>query len=180
MGSQRLTLAKIAGEAKTTVVDLFQRWTSTQDDLAAVRSSIDRFGVALRLHGSKLPVIYYDEWIDHWSMADLFDYWLAPPGVSTPPSVAGDRFEMWCYPLPDEGRFAARIAAATVPQFQEEGWFVSRLREVVEAWTPLTNTAAIVLLREVNNGLTTDEEVSSSLTEVPCWMSEVAGSFHLR
>jgi hypothetical protein len=183
MVAQRLILAKIAGKAGTAVVELFRRWMSarTTDDRAvwtpeqwpaANRELIDRFGLALQTNGDLLPVVYCARWIDLWSMAKDFHDWLAPPELS-PLAVVGDRFELWCYPLPDEGRLAARLAEAAVPQFQEEGWFRSRVREALDAWGSLLDAAAIVLLREVIGGLANDRTVAESVTRLPGWLADL-------
>ena len=41
-----------------------------------------------------------------WSMGDLFPRWLTPPACPRPIAVYANRFEIFAYGLPDEGRLA--------------------------------------------------------------------------
>ena len=68
-------------------------------------------------------------------------------------AIHADRFEIYGYPLPDDGRLVRHLATAGPQQFDEYDWFVGRLREAVEAWRGLAGRAAIVVLREVIGGL---------------------------
>ncbi len=105
-------------------------------------------------------------------MGDVFDRWLSPEDRFPKLVVYGDRFEVYGYRLPDEGRLMHHLSQAQNLQWQEEKWFVTRLREAVKAWDELVDRSAVVLLREVIDGLNTDEEILESLGKMPNWLAE--------
>lgn len=109
---------------------------------------------------------------DLWSMGDLFCRWLTPPGGPGPIAIHADRFQVYGYVLPDDGRLGRHLTTAGPQQFAEYDQFVGRLREAVAAWQGIAERAALVVLREVVGGLVTDEELRLSLSAVPDWLSE--------
>jgi len=104
-------------------------------------------------------------------MGDVFRRWLFPENQFAKLVVYGDRFEVYCYRLPDDGRLTNHLSQARKHQCQEEGWFVTRLREAAEAWDELVDRSSIVVLREVLDGLATDEEIVDSLGKMPNWLA---------
>ncbi len=177
MATQRITIAKIAGEAGMAVVEQFRKWAAapTTQDLslwdpeqwpASVRQEVDRFAVRLRLHAADLPVLYFCEWIDRWSMFDLF-LDLRPNEAAWPLSVYANQFEAFCYALPNDEALIRRRAQQE-HQFQETSWFVTRLCEAIEAWGSVA--AALVVLREVSGGSALDREIEASLEGLPPWV----------
>jgi len=156
MAMQRLIVATLAGESAAVVAGLFQSWRAGSDPAA-----VDRFCPALRANAPSLPIIYFCEWVDHWLMGDL---------VPGPEAVEGNQYQAACY-LPEQ---ALQWAARCGNQFPEQEWLACRLREAASAWGS-TNPRAIVVVREVLGGSTTDEHVSTSLQVIPDWLS-VAGN----
>ena len=183
LAAQRVVIAKIGGVAADAAMRLLQGWAAARgrvdpDEWSAdpwpsgVRAQADAFADRLRAHSLSPPVVYFVEWSDPWSMGDLFPRWLTPPDGPPPVAVHADRFEIYGYPLPDDGRLDRHLATAGPQPFDEYDWFVGRLREAMEAWRGLAGRAAIVVLREVVGGLVTDEELEASLAVVPDWLAE--------
>ena len=79
-------------------------------------------------------MIHFVEWIDRWSMGDLFHRWLTTSGGSFHLAVCADRFEVFGYALPDGGRLARHLAGAGRQQCPEADWLLRRLGEAVAAW----------------------------------------------
>jgi hypothetical protein len=183
LASQRITVAKVGGLAAEVVMLRLREWASARqtDDLTewsseqwplSVRSRADAFADRLRSHALDLPVVYFAEWADLWSMGDVFSRMLAPLGGPAPLTIHAVRFEIYGYGLPDGGRLVQHLASVGPQQFTEEDWFVRQLHEAVLAWQELVEQAALVVLREVVGGLVTDDELSNSLSRVPDWLSE--------
>ncbi len=138
-----------------------------------VRRQADSFADRLRSHALALPVVHFIEWADRWSMGDLFHRWLTPPDQPRPLTIHADRFEIYGYSLPDDGRLCEHLSSAGPQQWDETDRFVSRLSEAVGDWQHVVNRATLIILREVVGGLTMDEEVLVSLDHVPDWLSEI-------
>jgi hypothetical protein len=182
LASQRITVAKLAGESADLALQRLGKWSAARqsddpnlwspeqwpDD---VRKEADDFAECLRAHGLTLPVIYFAEWADMWSIGDLFTRWLTPPDGSRLLGVHATRFELFAYGLPDGGRLAKYLANAGPQQFTETDWFIGRLREAIEAWQKLVERAALVVLRYVVDGSISDEEVTASLHNTPGWLT---------
>jgi hypothetical protein len=182
LASQRITVAKIGGLAGDVALQRLQAWSgartttnpnewSTDQWPKYVRTEADDFANQLRAHSLTLPVVHFVEWVDMWSMGNIFEKWLRPPDCPMPLCVYADQFEIFAYRLPDEGRLARHLAAAGPRQFVEEDWFVARLLEAVEAWQELVEQAVLVVLRLTSGPLVSDEEVTASLRKAPDWLS---------
>lgn len=181
MASQWITIAKVGGIAADVLGQRLQRWAAAREAVEldewesgqwppSVRAEVDSFADQLRVRGCSLPVVYFVEWSDLWSMGDLFSRWLTPPGGSPRLIAFGDRFQVFGYALPDGGRLQ-RALAVDPQQFPEYDQFVVRLREAAGAWEGLLERAILIVLREVVGGLVTDEEVLASMSVVPDWIS---------
>jgi hypothetical protein len=184
MASQRITVAKLGGAAAEVAMLRMHEWASARetDDLsewsneqwpASVRVHADAFADHLRSHALDLPVTYFAEWADRWSMGDVFTRLLTVPTSPPPVIIHANRYQIFGYRLPDDGRLVRHLASAGPQQFVEYDWFVWQLQEAVRAWDELVETAALAVLREVVGGLVTDDELSISLSSVPDWLSEV-------
>ena len=115
--------------------------------LEALRTiQADAFADRLRSHALDLPVVYFAEWADLWSMGDLFSRLLTPPGGPAPLTIHADRFEIYGYGLPDGGRLVRHLASLGSQQFVEYDWFVWQLREAVRSWEELVDQGVIVAL----------------------------------
>jgi hypothetical protein len=182
LASQRITIAKLAGVSGDIALQRLSAWSSARiaDDPnmwspeqwpVNIRQDADEFAEQLRAHGLALPVCHFVEWADMWSMGDLFPRWLTPPNCPRPIGVHSNRFDIFAYGLPDEGRLANYLAAAGRQQFEESDWFIARLREAVSAWEKLVPRATLVVLRYVVSSSALDEEVAASLETRPEWFS---------
>jgi hypothetical protein len=155
MATQRMTVATIVGEAGTAVAALFQAWRDSPTPPEA--ASVDRFCEQLRANGSKLPVVYFCEWLDRWLMGDQ---------VPGPDAVEGRRFQVACLSPVQAGAWADRLGH----QHTEQEWFAGRLRESTQ-WGWVAEQFTVVVIREVLGPSTTDEEVKAALQGVPAWLS---------
>lgn len=138
----------------------------------AVRDRVDHFVESLRAHAASPPVVHFAERVDQWSMGDVFARWLTPPEGPGPLVVHSDRFEVYGYPVPDDGRLWRHLAGAGPQQFPEYGWFVSDLKRALGAWSELIDESLVLVIREVVGGLVTDEELAASLDLVPDWLKD--------
>ncbi len=186
MASQRITIAKVGGMAADVLGQRLRHWAAARRVALAdewsndqwppsVRAEVDLFADQLRAHGCFLPVVHFIEWSDLWSMGDISTRWLTPPGGSPPIVVFGDRYEIHAYALPDGGRLAQSLTDSP-QEFPEYDWFVTRLREAIEAWKTELEQSLIIVLRQVVGWLVTDEELLASLSIVPAWISGAESS----
>src|SRR5262245_25381609 len=154
MATQRMTVATLIGASAAVVAQLFASWRAKPDPAA-----VDQLCASLRDYGMSLPVVYFSEWADRWSMGDTF-----PAGV-----VEGRRFQAICL-SPEQ---AEACAAGCGQQFFEEGWLAARLREAAMDCASVAEQCVVVLLREVVGPTTIDEEVRRSLSVVPEWLDSL-------
>jgi hypothetical protein len=157
MATQRLTVATLVGESAAVATALVRTWRSGYD--AAV---VDRFCDTLRANGLSLPIIYFCEWVDRWLTGDL---------VPGPGAVDGRRYQVTCLSAEQALAWAGRCGH----QFVEQEYLAARLREAAVGWGG-DERLAIVIVREVLGGTTTDDEVEASLSVVPEWLSSPGGS----
>ena len=182
LASQRIIIAKLGGLSGDIALQRLSAWSSARNAVNPnewspeqwpdqVRQEADEFAERLREHGFALPVCYFAEWADLWSMGDLFSRWLTPPNCPGPVSVYANRFEVFAYGLPDDGCLANCLAAAGAQQSPETDWFIARLREAVSAWELLVPSATLVVIRSVVGRSASDEEVVVSLKTCAPWFS---------
>jgi hypothetical protein len=186
VATQRITVTKIGGAAADEILPKLREWSAARaaaDRNASareqwppeVRRQADGLADHLRANSFASPVVYFAEWVDMWSMGDLFSQWLTPPDGPVPFAIHADRFEVFGYGLPDGDRLARHLAGAGPQQLAEQDWYVRRLREAVEAWQKLVERAVLVVLRQVMEGSVTDEEIRVSLEHVPEWLAAGQG-----
>jgi hypothetical protein len=184
LASQRVAIAKIGGEASKKIRSLLSELAAARkvvDDLewsmdqwqSFDRLKIDQFAEYLLAHACSLPVVYYVEWSDYWSMGDIFHYWLKPPGGFTPIILHGNKFEVFAYALPDDNFLARHLEGIKHQQFDEYDLLKTRLLEAVRSWDRIVNQSIIVLLREVFGGIITDEELLNSMNQDHDWISKM-------
>jgi len=125
---------------------------------------VDLFCATLRENGLSLPIVYFCEWVDRWLMFDL---------VPGPEPAKGERYQVACF-QPDE---ALAWAGQCGHQFPEQEWLASRLREAAAGWGG-AECRAVVVIREVLGGSTSDEEVEACLGVVPEWLASARGPAH--
>lgn len=181
MASQRLTIAKLAGLSGELAFERLATWAAARnaDNLdewspeqwpEAVRRNADEFAEQLRAHGLELPVCYFAEWSDLWSMGDVFLRGLSPVNSPPPIRLLGSRYEILAYALPDDGRLARHLASAGPQQFSEYDAYFARLQESLNAWNAIVPRSTLIVLRYVVGGLVEDHDVSESLIVRPDWL----------
>jgi hypothetical protein len=186
LATQRIILAKIAGRAAAAARARFAVWSAARTVQSAeiwspeqwpddVRRSADAFADRLRAEGHVLPVVYFSEHVDLWSIGDFYRGCL--PAGSNTLTVFGDHFELACYSLPDDNRLADELKEALKQQNvrknpREEHWFRLRLQEAVRAREPLGAESLLVIVRQVLDVTVTDIEVQQSLFRVPPWIDK--------
>lgn len=153
MATQRLTVATLAGEAASAAKVLFRSWQSRPNPPA-----IDRLCDGLRGGGLSLPVVFFCEWADRWSMGDV------APGLG---AVEGQRYAAICLTPAQANARAGRCGR----QFPEQEWLAAHLREAAVAWVGVCEPRVVVVVREVIGPSTTDAEATASLRIVPRWLS---------
>ena len=189
MASQHITIAKIGGVSGEAVMSRFRDWADarTLDDPyewrpdqwpLVVRGEMEEFALGLRANAHLPPVVYFNEYVDMWSMGNLFSRWFPEDDEYRPIEVHADRFELCCYSLPDDGKLAEHLKSTLrrkrirERQPQEDRWFVVNLLEAALAWGVVVDNAAIVLLREVFDGCVLDDEIEESLAAIPEWIAK--------
>lgn len=188
MASQRITIAKIGGASALALASQFKKWAGerTIDEPAdlrpdqwpvSARREMAAFASELRANGHAPPVVYYCEYIDLWSMGDLFDRWMPNHNGSRLMCLLSDVVELRCYALPDGGLLAEDLQRLLKKRSlrerdpQEDRWFVVSLLEATLAWTGVVDTAALVVVREVLGGLVEDSEIAESLENTAPWIA---------
>jgi hypothetical protein len=178
LATQRITIAKIGGSAADLVLVRLREWSASRTDSdpsewssdqwpPSVRIAADVFADRLRANSLYLPIVYFFEWVDQWSMGDIFKRWLTPPDGKPPLAVFADRHQVFGYPLPDGSCLVRHLTTCGPQQFGEYDEYVDRLLGAVRTWDTVVERSALVVLREVVGGLVTDDELRESLPEVP-------------
>lgn len=168
MATQRVVLLKVIGESEGVVAERCRAWAARQmaaPDDWVLRTEIGRFAEALDAHRTELPVVYYSEWLDRWSMGDDFSKpFTCRGGIVL--QANGPFYDVCCTDHP--------AAMLTLPsdgwQFDEQTWLAGRLREAAAAWEPLVSGGVLVLLRQCLRSSTDDEEITKAAMSVPDWL----------
>jgi hypothetical protein len=181
MATQRLIVIKVAGIATDSVMSCVSRWsaartTSSQSEWGpeqwpdSVRQEIDRFVETLRTHAAILPILYYTEWVDMWSMGDVFGHRLNTSRDCRPTQLYGIRYEVYCHELAQLRRLNSSSSLIDAHASDETRWYFARLKEAADAWAPLVDRAVVLVIRQSLGGLVEDHEIEASLLEVPDWL----------
>jgi hypothetical protein len=150
---QRLTVVTVAGNSAVAIIERFNQLRSVPD-----AELLDQLCETVRNECVSLPIIYFTEWLDRWSMGNL---------VPGPGAVEGGRFQATTL-APGE---ALAWADQCGRQHQEQEWFAARLREAATAWEGMAEQYVVIVVREVIGGSTTDGELRDSFSRVPAWLS---------
>ena len=178
MATQRLTIAKIGGQAAAATLDQFRAWhlarlVTTNNEWASeqwpqsVRQSADAWAETLREHAHYPPVVFFAEYVDLWSHCPP-DRYLRDRGLI---QIMADRYELFCAELP-----LSESAAATLGRIRAEGqhdedrFFGTVTLEAASAWEALVESAVLVFLRHVIGASVSDAELSDSLRTIPTWV----------
>lgn len=164
MALQRVIVAKIAGESAKLLLSRFAQWPSPDpiSEEAVTCHEGDEFVEKLRANAHHLPVVYYSEWVDHWSMGDL----IPGLGVESAREVVGKQYVICLHELPVEAR-KHKIGESLT---QECKWLRARIREASDAWEPICSRSVIIVAREVLGGSVLDDELETSANQIPEWL----------
>lgn len=184
MASQFISIAKIAGEGGTVIGSIFRDWSAkrTAEELsewspehwpADVHRQVDRFVSSLCDNCNRPPVVFSVEYVDSWSMWGELIGLINSDESQSAISIASNHCDLWCYTLPDQGRLHSSLKKSLRQHgwTQEQRWFLKFLLEAVNAWEPLVESAALIAIRKVFDGMLTDEDLKSSLHSMPEWLS---------
>jgi hypothetical protein len=170
MATQRLVLLKLVGESGRLVTESCRAWAAKQQaapDDPDLGKEIGRFAEVLDAHRAELPVVYYSEWLDRWSMGD---------DIGTPFTERGGIVLKANGPFYQVCCTDQLAALLTLPpdgwQFDEQKWLAVRLREAAAAWEPLIQGGTLLLLRRVVGASTDDDEIRAAAESVPGWLGE--------
>ena len=183
--NQIVTVAKISGEASQVVLCAFQRWSearvaSTEEPAlmepgqwpADCRAEMRQFAQFIRTNVGQLPIVFWNEHVDMWSMGDVFRN-AFPWNASSLFDVESDNaLSLLCYAIPDGGLLHAHLGRQLrrMGLAQEAKWYVRVLQEAATARCPVVEEAAIVVVRQVIAGLVTDDEVEKARHLIPEWL----------
>lgn len=180
MASQRMIVAKVGGEAAVSLFDRFRNFDPQGTPLRGDRDSrsggeLQHFVSCLRAHSHCPPVLFYAEYVDMWSMGDVFTRPFAGCNRRRFLQVE-DGIELMVYRLPDKGRLERTIRAALrskrarSAQWQETRLYLTILLESVLSWEEIKGKTAVVVVRDVHGSLVLDEDVIRSMKHVPDWI----------
>lgn len=181
MASQRLTIAKVGGEAAKATLRIFGEWSRARlvDDQNEwspeqwpedTRRCADAWATELRHSGHKPPVLFYVEYVDLWSSCPPLRH-IGPDSLI---QVMADRYELFCLPLPMSGALMGRLQhVRDQGQWDEDHLFASLVLKAASAWNEIVDTAILVFLRQVIGAAVEDQEIQQSLTEVPGWLEPI-------
>lgn len=151
--TQNLFLCTLGGAAGTAVERLWSQWGR----LAPGSVQVDRLCEALRAHADDACLLYACSWIDRWSMGDT---------IHGSHQYEGSRFE-----VSGMTRSEARVKAREMSdQFPEYETMSARYIEAASAWEENAPSAFIVMIREVLDVSTLNEEMEQAAARTPDWL----------
>ncbi len=181
MASQVITLAKIGGKAGDHLWAMFQRWYETRsaDQTSEISSdqwptatheAVEQFVTNLEQCRNCPSVLYYAQWLDSWSMGDVFQACFLSSDGAGGLHVCSPKYELFAYRLPDEDRLLNRTKSRRRNLPDQEEWLRWHLRQAMGAWSSIAQQSTLVLVRNVVGGMATAEEVEASLDLTPDWL----------
>jgi hypothetical protein len=178
MASQRVLLVAIGGDLATAIWQDICRWndaraTEAEDEWAPedwsldIRREVDRFVAKMHRSAFTPPVLYRAEYVDTWSMGDVFETALVKKHRDYSRRLYTNDHEIvatWVghseHIIPDD--------EAT----DETRWLYNRVNEAMDAWSDFAERRLLVLVRSGLGGLWADDEVKCALQGVPEWFAE--------
>jgi hypothetical protein len=180
MDCDPVSFFKLVGPAAADAARRFERFSDvrrSRDPLAysyaewhpSTRRAIAAWWQRLEEHRWGMPVAYYAQHIDLWSMGgQIKDQVL--PGCG--PQLMHDSGEIWLYPLPDRGRLVRRNKASSVRSAfaDETRWFAARLIEAAKAYDNMWRESVLLIHRRRIGSSPTDDELKRDAAVVPAWL----------
>lgn len=158
MATQRITVTVLAGEAGAFVQGQFRSWHTTPPHPEIA----DQFCDSVLAHAAAPPVTYFCQWIDHWLTGDA---------VSAPNTLDGRKYQVTCLTR-DQALAWAEECSQTRP-VQEQHWLAVQLRQASTCW-PVEQRGVVLIIREVIGPSLSDQEIESTLNDMPNWLREWA------
>jgi hypothetical protein len=181
--NQRVTVALIGGESGKVIQKLVRRWKKqrvrdTGDSESWVlpsdiRREVRTFTRALHDNSEYPPVLFYRQYVDQWSMGDVFG--LVGRGKSRPAVIHLSDGELYAYSLPDRGallkqlRKERRRSPRSVGR-PEKLWFIDAIRDAVSASQARKDGSTLIVVRNVVGGLVDDDEISAAMGRTAGWL----------
>jgi len=186
MATQRVIIAKIAGASASALFAQFS--TSCAGGIGAPaqrsqegsacperHSNLRQLMNSVRSHAEAPPVVFYVEYIDMWSMGDVFREAFSACSKRHLVHIVADDLELMLYCLPDNGCLEQHIRSALqknrkcATDAQETRWFLTLLQEALLSWRLVTEDTALLVMRIVSGPLMCDDQVERSFSEVADW-----------
>ena len=190
--NQRVIIAKVAGQAANDIEGLFHQWSAARtpdpDEPTLFESGqwpeachhqMTTLLDLLRENATQPPIVFFQEYVDMWSMGDVFSSAATPEHGNGLIEVMSDEADMACYALPDSGslldhlRRCMRRKRVRERTPQEDRWIIEGLLNACLAWEPLIDKSVLVIARLVVGGLVEDEEILASSTSTPDWLKSL-------
>lgn len=182
--NQCVTVAKIAGKASRSVARAFHRWsearTPCREEPSLVQPSqwpescrreMKRLADQLREHATQLPIVFYNEHVDMWSMGDVFAMAFPKNGNLLSEVESNDGLSLLCYELPDGNALDEHMRRKLRRHsFWETVSYFRVVQAAASSWEGLIDHAVIVVVRSVLGGSVLDKEVRAAQDVVPDWL----------
>ena len=182
MASQKVLLLTVGGAFADSIWRDVCRWSdarattpddewSSDDWPAKIKDEIDTFVEKMKKWGYTPPVLYRSEYVDCWSMGDMFETALVKGHLDFTRRLYTSRYEV----IATWVRFSERIIPDDGSP-SETTWLYNRVNEAIAAWSEFAENRLVVLVRSALGGLWTDEEVTAALGVIPSWWAKTEGS----
>ncbi|MDA1229567.1 MAG: hypothetical protein O2856_02210 [Planctomycetota bacterium] len=175
MASQRILLLTIGGPLADVIWADVCRWSnarspvvsdewSSDDWPSQTRVEVDSFVARLAESAYLPPVLYRSEYIDLWSMGDVF----ATPLERRHPDQSRKLYTSKHEVTATWVQFLEKVRARkNAPP--ETLWLYSRLNEAIGAWEGVSENRLLLFVRTIVGGLWEDEEVIDAVRKIPIW-----------
>jgi hypothetical protein len=185
MAVQEFTIIKLVGPAASDAADRFDRWCKARvtDDpdgffllewSAEIRREVSAYLSSLVEHRWELPIVYFSQHVDLWSVGIVFDHCLCGRKAQ----VGHDSGQLMCYRLPDRGELIKynEPAAASPGNVPENRWLARRLIEAAEAYDDVWPDAVLLVNRLAITPSSSDDELKRDAAKLPTWMTRAAAA----
>lgn len=151
MATQVVAIAKVIGPWATEALGALQvaaqlregadsRWMLNEEG----RAACDRIWQTVYAGRTGLPVIYYCEYVDHWSMGVSFEQTLGPHALA----VETNEAQLWVCPLHRELRSAVE-SLSHAGQNAEDRLLGQQCLAALDAWSSVAPGGLLVVSRRV-------------------------------
>jgi hypothetical protein len=128
----------------------------------------DQFISQLLQSATDQATLYYSQWLDYWSMGDVFQY-LTPHHEIPQFTIDTKRYELYQVRLPDAELKQAIHKELPRHATPETRRFVWQIQQALESWEHLCPTAVLLVIRQITGGMLDDTEIQSALSQGSTW-----------